>query len=91
MDLRRLTPTTRTLLAVFVESRPPPEALTGAGPTVPTFTEPGRAARALGRVVAYDESRRREAGGVPEFGDFDAAAVRRDRRPLGPGEVRPLR
>ncbi len=76
LDRRRQAPTSPTLLAVFVESQPPTAELTGAGVTIPTFAYPERAAKALGRVVAYDEARRRVPGRISQLDRIDAAAIR---------------
>ena len=76
LDLHRASPGPPTLLAVFVEARPPTADLAGGGVTIPTFASPERAARVLGRVVAYDEARRRGPGSIPELDRIDTAAIR---------------
>ncbi len=50
------------LIAVFMNREGPPRALPGAG--IPSFAFPENAARALGRIVAWDERRSRSAGRV---------------------------
>ena len=76
-DVRQTVSTTHTMLAIFVEAQPPASELADHRLTIPLFTYPERAARALASAVAYGEMRRRGSGTITEPGRFDHAAVQR--------------
>jgi acyl-CoA synthetase (NDP forming) len=67
----------KPVLTSFLGADGAPSALRGELATVPCFTYPETAARALGRAVAYAEWRERPFGTTPVFDDIDANAARR--------------
>jgi acetate---CoA ligase (ADP-forming) len=67
----------KPVLASFLGADGAPSALRGELATVPCFTYPENAARALGRAVAYAEWRGRPLGTIPVLCDIDANAARR--------------
>ena len=62
----------KTLIATFMSAQGSPTALK----PVPSFPFPERAVAALARATAYAEWRRRPAGKVVKYPDFDRAAMR---------------
>ena len=63
----------KTLVATFMSARGLPSALA----PVPSFPFPERAVNALARATRYAEWRRKPAGVVTKFEDFDELAIRR--------------
>jgi acetyl coenzyme A synthetase (ADP forming)-like protein len=57
----------KTILACFMMARGAPEELAQGGRSVPSYTFPESAARALSRVADYAEWRKRPRGAVPEL------------------------
>jgi len=72
IDHAARTAPAKPVLTVFMSAKPAP-AVMGS---VPTFTFPESAARALARACHYGAWRRQPEGKVPEFADFDRPAAR---------------
>ncbi|HUP46856.1 MAG TPA: GNAT family N-acetyltransferase [Thermoanaerobaculia bacterium] len=62
----------KTLIATFMSARGAPSTLS----PVPSYLFPERAVTALARATSYGEWRRRPAGTVVRFSDFDRVAMR---------------
>ncbi|MBV8297237.1 MAG: acetate--CoA ligase family protein, partial [Acidimicrobiia bacterium] len=63
----------KPMVANFLTMATPPPTLAGVeGPGVPSFPFPEAAVRALGKVAAHAEWRRRDPGRVPELSGVDA-------------------
>ncbi len=63
------------VVGVFMSAQGLPDALNEAG--IPSFAFPETASRAMGRIAAYAEWRRRPLGEVVELDDLDPDAARR--------------
>jgi acetyl coenzyme A synthetase (ADP forming)-like protein len=74
--IARVTTGSRPVVLVHLGDSSP-AATHGDGETVmPTYAFPERAVRALGRIAAHSDWKRRPIGAVPEFPDLDVVAGR---------------